>query len=134
MQTKKTAFKETEAGFTLLEIIAVLVILSILAVVAVPKYFDLQTQAKERALDSAVAEGISRVNSYFARQILGGSTPGEITYTTAQLDADMGDFTLQVTDGGGANTTTPIEITVTGASTAVLNMQRIFTVRRPGTP
>ena len=39
---KKNLVKNEE-GFTLVEIIAVLVILGILAAVAIPKYFDLQS-------------------------------------------------------------------------------------------
>ncbi len=45
---------ENQKGFTLVEIIAVLVILGILAAVAIPKYFDLQSEARDKALDEAV--------------------------------------------------------------------------------
>jgi len=120
------------AGFTLLEIIAVIVIMSILAVVAVPRYFDLQSQARDRAMATGVAEGIGRVNGYFAQQILAGVTPSQIAYTDATLGTDLGDFTLTVQNGGigGLNTFT---ITVAGDSgTPLAGMTRIVSVRRPG--
>ncbi len=47
---------KNDRGFTLLEIIATLVILSILAAIAVPKYVSLDESARQRAIDAGIAE------------------------------------------------------------------------------
>jgi MSHA pilin protein MshA len=124
-----------ESGFTLVEIIAVLVILGILAMVAVPKYFDLQTKAREKALNGALAEGVGRINQHFGERILNDIPYDSITYTVAELGADLGDFTLAVTAGSAASADADITIQVTGnVGTPLDGESASKTIPRPGNP
>jgi prepilin-type N-terminal cleavage/methylation domain-containing protein len=47
---------QNDTGFTLIEIIAVLVILAFLASLAVPRYVDLENNAKQKAIDTVTSE------------------------------------------------------------------------------
>ena len=48
--------KNNMRGFTLIEIVMVLVLLGILAAVAIPKYYDLKTQAERQTAKAVAAE------------------------------------------------------------------------------
>ena len=49
-------FISGEKGFTLIELIAVLVILSVLAAIAIPRYISIDEAARQRAIDAGIAE------------------------------------------------------------------------------
>lgn len=52
----KRKLLQNHDGFTLVEIIAVLVILGILAVLAVPRFIDLEQKAKQKAFKTVLTE------------------------------------------------------------------------------
>lgn len=61
-----------QGGFTLIEVIAVLVIVGMLAAVAIPKYLDMQTAAAENAVQGALAAGSSNVTMEYSAELLAG--------------------------------------------------------------
>jgi len=70
-------------GFTLIELIAVIVVLAILAGVALPKYFDYAAQAKESACKGALGGVRAGVANFYANAAITGTAAYP---TLAQLE------------------------------------------------
>lgn len=60
-------------GFTLIELIAVIVVLAILAGVALPKYFDYSARAKESACKGVLGGVRAGIANYYANSALTGT-------------------------------------------------------------
>ncbi len=79
MTTTKNSILANEKGFTLIEIITVLVILGILSAVAVPKFINLQNDARAIAAEAAIAEVKTRLSMGYGKYLLkNGSEPADI--------------------------------------------------------
>ncbi len=129
---RKNVFKNEE-GFTLIEIIAVLVIMGILAAVAVPKFFDLQTKAKEKAVYTALSEVKVRVNQHFAKELLEGAAFGSVTYGEASVGTDLGgEFLINNWVEGGAGNPITFNILYPSSGTGVQTYPQTIYKPQPG--
>jgi prepilin-type N-terminal cleavage/methylation domain-containing protein len=62
-------------GFTLIELIIIIVVLGILAAVAIPKYQDITNEAKAAACKGALGSLRSGISIYYANQIVKTGSP-----------------------------------------------------------
>ena len=85
MQTRFTRRPLMSRAFTLIELIAVIVVLAILAGVAVPRYFDYTDRAKASATQGTLGNVRSAIQNFYANASLSGTPayPTSAQLTTA---------------------------------------------------
>lgn len=95
---------KTQGGFTLIELVIVIVILGILAAVAIPKYEDMREEARTAALKGQLGSIRSAVAIQYARNALNGSAT--FPALTGAIFAD-GNIPKEPVDNSNAVKTTP---------------------------
>lgn len=81
-----------QRGFTLVELVIIIVILGILAAVAIPKYQDLSSEAREAAARSSLGSLRSGITIFYANAAV---TTGTATWPTLTELSTVGDVMEQ---------------------------------------
>lgn len=123
MNTRAQVRTLAQAGFTLIELIVVIVIIGILAAVAIPKFQDLTTSAQQSTVNALAAEmGTAGALAYAKNKIDGTAMPttcallNGTTYMTTPID------TAKYTIGGSIAAGCTVSLTSNTTITATANI------------
>jgi MSHA pilin protein MshA len=117
-----------QAGFTMIELIMVIVILGILAAVALPRFYDLQTDARVAKMQAALGAVKSASAIAHSAYLVAGTSPTSVTMegTAVPLVNGYPDVNTTAASSGiviAAGGLADYDLTTTAATATVLTIQ-----------
>ena len=66
LKNRRDPARSTEAGFTLIELMVVVLIIAILLAIAIPTFLGAQNKAKDRSAQSSLRNGLTAAKTIYA--------------------------------------------------------------------
>jgi type IV pilus assembly protein PilA len=113
LTTLRTRLHDDEDGFTLIELMVVVLIIAILIAIAIPTFLGVQDRAKDRSAQSDLRNGLTAAKTLAtdnagkflnsAGTVIVGADLHAVEPSLTFVDADASDKNVQVTTGTGGS-------------------------------
>jgi prepilin-type N-terminal cleavage/methylation domain-containing protein len=95
------SYPMNQKGFTLIELIAVIIIIGAIGAVAAPKFLSLTEAAADKAAGQALSEGKARLTNQYAIHLMNSDAdPYNLAAIIASVNTDAGDYRLEFVVAG----------------------------------